>query len=169
MKNILSILLASMMVLVMSVGSFASPYTKGSMEEIPLEESLAAFDLTKHEVQEQTVMVNGEACTVVLKPVGPQTRTNSYDLSDGQWEIYWYGITINFKYYIDIENSRIVDAYDESCFLFMYELVSDDLSYTSTKAEYRVEATGGIADFNYSYSGALVAKISGDQLLTYVV
>lgn len=168
MKKFLSLFLAMMLLLMMSVNSFATSYAQNEIKEIPLAETLASFDLTKHEVQEQKVVVNGEECTVGIRPVGPQTRSNSYDLSDGQWEIYWYGITINFNYFIDIENSKIVDAYNESCFLFMYELISDSLTFTSKKSCYRIKATGGISDFNYSYSGGLYAEISGDQLLTYV-
>lgn len=165
------LLTAMMMTASLASTAFASPLENTDTPSVtvtsePSSEELS-FDLTKHVKQEQTVIVNGQECTIGIEPVGTTPR-GIYDLSDGQWKIYWYAAAINARYYIDIVDGEIVDAYDPYVLTMGYTLVSDELSFTSKKSSYELRADMKVSDLGFSYGAGLYAQIlSNNKLNTY--
>lgn len=171
MKKIVSLLLVlSVCLSMVTITAFANEPVSKSLKVNTVDTlNEATFDLTNHTRQSKTVMVNGQECTMVLEPVNQPITRGVYDLTDGEWRIYWYGVGLNAEYFIEIDDSKIVDAYEPSCTTFGFTLKSSDLSFTSKKASYHLEADMKISDFGFSYSGGLYAKIiNGDQLNTYL-
>lgn len=130
------------------------------------------FDLENHSAQEQKInLANGEEAIIGLeyipRPVVYGDHGN-YELSDGTWKIYWYTAVVNCQYYIDISNSKIVDAYEPWYLCVGVSATGHDLTYTSTKASLFVTFQTPIWDL-VSWNGYLNARIEGNRLITSVI
>lgn len=164
-KKITSLTIALLMIFSLGTTAFAQDSNEPYIHS-DLSAAAASFDLTSHESQTAQIQLpNGEIGTVSLRYVSPPKTRASYPLENGTWEIYWETGFFNVQYFIDIENSRISDAYDLNYSTFGCSVDEYSLSHTSLQsvAEMRYVVALGIGG---SFNGYLKATISGNKLIT---
>lgn len=99
----------------------------------------------------------------------PQTTVlGTYDVTDGEWEIYYYAGIGNCTYNIMITNKKITDAYDLWYFFVGPSCTGSSLTYSSTKASAYFTFQTPIWDV-ISWNGYLNAEISGGKLKVIVI
>ena len=135
-----------------------------------------AFDINKvveTGKQEQVVILEtGEEVTVGIEftpaPKQRETETNRYDVSDGEWKIYFYTGLGNFSYKIYINNNRITNAYEPWYLTVGVNCTGATLSYTATRATMYCTFATPIWDI-VTWSGYIFATIQGDDLVISII
>lgn len=139
-----------------------------SSQPLPSENTDVTFDLGNGQSQEkQVVLEDGTIATIGIVPVNNQSsRLVNYELNGGSetWKVYWYIGVLNSEYWLDLNNYRIVRAYDYRSTAVGISIYNQSLQYGSTWSTYR-------CDFNGVFSGSRIlhGDISGHELITSIV
>ncbi len=147
-----------------------------SATEVENPTNSTAFDIKKvveSGNQEQIIVLDsGEKITVGIEFIpAPQPydiETNRYDISDGEWKIYFYTGIGNFSYKIYISNKKITDAYEPWYLTVGVDCTGASLSYTSTRATMYCTFATPIWDL-VTWSGYIYATIQGDELVISIL
>lgn len=151
LKKLLSAVLASTMVIGMSIGAFAA-------EDI--QQTSATFDLTASGKQViHTVDADGNDVEICAERIHKPTmrlfkKNHDLDYGTSTWKIWFKSVTSNAGFYMDININNdgiatITDAYDGYYFLMPFNVSTADLkiirdketSRKSARAEYYFEGT----------------------------
>lgn len=96
------------------------------------------------------------------------TELGSYDVTDGEWDIYYYSAIFNVTYNVMVTNKKITDAYNLWYLFVGPSLSSSSLTYTSTKATAYFTFQTPIWDL-VSWNGYLNTEISNGKLKVIVI
>lgn len=96
------------------------------------------------------------------------TELGSYDVTDGEWDIYYYSAIFNVTYNVMVTNKKITDAYNLWYLFVGPSLATRSLTYTSTKATAYFTFKTPIWDL-VAWNGYLNTEISGGKLKVIVI
>ncbi|MGL4875557.1 MAG: DUF5626 family protein [Clostridium sp.] len=119
------------------------------------------FDLNCRGIQEKEVTLsNGEKGVLGITPV----ETNSFSrVSNGKYKIYFYGVSANASFYVNINNNRITRAYDPWHLIVGASVKSSRLAIDSSKqATYYFEFGTPIWDFG-GWTGWVRARLNSNN------
>lgn len=167
-KRFLSIILIFVMLLSLSTPVFAA--------ENDNSENSISFDImkaVKEGKQEQTITLEtGEEITVGIEftpaPKKREIETSRYNVSDGEWKIYYYTGIGNFSYKINISNNKITNAYEPWYLTVGVNCTSATLSHTATRATMYCTFATSIWDI-VSWTGYIFATIQGNELVISII
>lgn len=131
------------------------------------EQGSCQFDLTLDEKQEATITLSdGTSATIVLEPVQEKGRSTSLGNGYGSWNVYWYNVTVNSGFTIDVSNYNIIRQHSNWYSTVAMQVNNCELSFTSKYCEQRIyysDAWGLTSD-----TRVLWGSISGSTLYTGV-
>ena len=131
------------------------------------EGSVCQFDLTLAEKQEATVLLpDGTEATIVAEPVQDKSRSTSLGSGYGSWDIYWYNLTVNSGFTIDVSNYNIIRQHSNWYSTVAMQVNNCELSFSSKYCEQRIyysDAWGLTSD-----TRVLWGSISGTTLYSGV-
>lgn len=169
-KKVYTLLIALLAIVLL--GTFtplqASAEDFQSNQVLPSENTDISFNLENGQGQEkQVVLEDGTIATIGIVPVNNHaSRLVNYELNGGSetWKVYWYIGVLNSEYWLDLNNYRIVRAYDYRSTAVGISIYNQSLEYGSTWSTYR-------CDFNGVFSGSRIlhGDISGHVLTTSIV
>lgn len=145
----------------------AASRTVTPSEALASSDDACQFDLTLKERQEAAILLpDGTQATIVIEPVQSQTRSNDLGNGYGSWDIYWYNVTVNSGFTIDVSNYNIVRQYNNWYSTVAMQVNNCELSFSSKYCEQRIyysDAWGLTSD-----TRVLWGSISGTTLYSGV-
>lgn len=160
-----------MLVLGICLVAFAISFTfitTAKAETVSAPEATADFDLSKQVNQQKFLRLNDGSSAVMGVRYIPDSITpvwdSYYQNASGNWEIYYYSPIVSRSFFIDISNHKIVNAYDPKYSTLFCTVTSEQFTWNSRSAVYRI----GIQSYD-SYSSVLYLKatMEGTTLHTY--
>ncbi len=111
------------------------------------------------------LLPDGTEATIIVEPT--QTQTNS-SLGNGygSWDIYWYNVTVNSGFTIDVSNYNIIRQHSNWYSTVAMQVNNYELSFSSKYCEQRIyysDAWGLTSD-----TRVLWGSISGSTLYSGV-
>ncbi|MGL5259730.1 MAG: DUF5626 family protein [Lachnospiraceae bacterium] len=121
---------------------------------------------------QEIILADGSSATIVLEKISSkmtkETDTSSKDVSDGEWKVYFYTGIGNFSYYVTVDNSKIVDAYDMFYLTIGINCTGAELTHNSTSASMYCTFQTPIWDL-ISWNGYLNCRIEGNQFIVSII
>lgn len=144
-----------------------APASAYASEVLDAKGIVADFDLSQPVDQKEIITLeNGTTAELGVRYIPsliPQWDSY-YEDASGDWEVYYDSPIVSRRFYITISDHRIVRGHSPSYTTFLCTVTSEDFSWGSTVATYRL----GINSFDLvSTVAVLQAMMEGSTLHTY--